>query len=56
MGAKHCRKSPIKPGIAQITLSGLHVYPTPSHASTSIIWCHMTNHECYFMGKAKYCG
>jgi hypothetical protein len=27
-----------------------------THASTSIIWCHMTNHECYFMGKAKYCG
>lgn len=50
---KHCSEAPVQPDVAQITPGGFRFHPTLPHACTSIIRCHMTNHDRLFPGKAK---
>lgn len=53
---EHCPKPPVQPDVPQIATGGFRFHPILPHARTSIIRCHMTNHNEVVASKTKYCG
>ena len=52
--AEHCLKPPVQSGITQIASGSFRSHPILSHVRTSIIWCHLTNHDRFLCGKTKF--
>ena len=50
---EHRPEAPVQPVVPHVTLGGFLFHPTLPHARTSIIRCHMTNHDRVGAGKAK---
>ncbi|WP_425467951.1 hypothetical protein [Roseinatronobacter monicus] len=52
-GLEHCFEPPVQSDISQIASGSFRFHPSLSHVCTSIIWCHMTNHDRVISSKTK---
>jgi hypothetical protein len=50
---EHCLKPPVQPGITQVASGSFRFHPILSHVRTSIIRCHLTNHDRFLSDKTK---